>query len=873
MTRKTVIVALTTILFCLSIIPLTSLAAPESYDLLIIAPYEFKSALIPLKNFKDATGRPTIILSLEDIYANPAFDGADEAEEVKKCIAYFQQNYGVKYVMLVGDCDRLPIRTFYVKTEDKAQVTWLAHYVTDHYYADLFYEGTTDFCDWDYDGDGLYGECRKYEDSFLGNIDHVDFYFDVAVGRVPASSVDEVETYVNKVIQYELTATPDASWFKRILLLTGVGGGRYAAPDDVDLNDYIAFLLTPLGFTAIKLYNESGYTQPSPTTINNQLNSGVGFVNVVCHCSRTSWDDIYSAPGDMNGLNNAGKLPVIYCFGCHSAGFAPIAPFDPYVDVNGVQQSTIYRPGDFPIDKSVFVEPPLPDPIQTSATDVEAMPEYWLVRSDVGAVAYIGSTAEAIKTPGFDINKHFFKSYASGKNVLGDIWLEVCKKYIDQYKPSDDWEYFRRWLFMNVFGDPSLIIGGLSDKPPTTTKSLGDPNYSDGVNLYVTSATPHTLTVTDDSPSWTTYYRYYPEGSPPPSWTTYTGPFTITGADGPYIIEFYSEDSSGNREVSINSQREILDNTPPETTLEVGSPSYTDGGNTYITSATLLTLSASDGTGSGVLVTKYRVNTGPWTTYTGAFTITGSDGAYTIEYYSVDNLGNEETPKSLMVILDNTPPETSLTVGSPQYVDGVNLYVSSTTPFTLSASDGAGSGVNRIEYRVNGGAWTTYTDPFTISGPDGTYVIEYRSVDNLGNEETPKSVTVILDATPPAISIVSPEPKAYSHCTTESITIDFEVTDTGSGVAEVHAELNGMPVNDGDVIDIYRLRWGIYTLTVTARDNLGQVSTSSMTFSVVHAVGGIVTPVNKTGLLVSWAIPLMLASLGVTALVRCRRRR
>ncbi len=50
--------------------------------------------------------------------------------------------------------------------------------------------------------------------------------------------------------------------------------------------------------------------------------------------------------------------------------------------------------------------------------------------------------------------------------------------------------------------------------------------------------------------------------------------------------------------------------------------------------------------------TFYRLNGGPWLEYLGAFNLTGPLGNYTIDYYSVDNLGNIEAIKTTIVILE-----------------------------------------------------------------------------------------------------------------------------------------------------------------------------------------------------------------------------
>jgi hypothetical protein len=67
----------------------------------------------------------------------------DKAEQVKKCIAHYESDHNIKYVMLVGDVDKLPIRYFLVQTSNDtgSKIDWFAYYMTDHYYADLYDSG------------------------------------------------------------------------------------------------------------------------------------------------------------------------------------------------------------------------------------------------------------------------------------------------------------------------------------------------------------------------------------------------------------------------------------------------------------------------------------------------------------------------------------------------------------------------------------------------------------------------------------------------------------------------------------------------------------------------------------------------------------
>ncbi|MEM3628629.1 MAG: hypothetical protein QXE06_04585 [Candidatus Bathyarchaeia archaeon] len=59
-----------------------------------------------------------------------------------------------------------------------------------------------------------------------------------------------------------------------------------------------------------------------------------------------------------------------------------------------------------------------------------------------------------------------------------------------------------------------------------------------------------------------------------------------------------------------------------------------------------------------------------------------ADGEYSIDFYSVDNIGNTEPTNTVTVILDNTPPATTLTIGEPKYTSD-KVYVTQIRPSPL----------------------------------------------------------------------------------------------------------------------------------------------------------------------------------------------
>jgi len=192
--------------------------ANRHYDLLVIAPEEFIESLKPLEAHKNNTGMATKLLSLEKIYRENT--GRDEAEKIKQCLAAYNRNSKIQYAMLVGDCEKFPIRytkTDRYTTEPSDPTHNTTYFPTDLYYADLF-EHDGSFDDWDRNHNGYFGELQGGKTAGKLNIDAVDLRPDITVGRLPASTHSEARVYVSKVIRYEQSAY-GASWSRKALLI------------------------------------------------------------------------------------------------------------------------------------------------------------------------------------------------------------------------------------------------------------------------------------------------------------------------------------------------------------------------------------------------------------------------------------------------------------------------------------------------------------------------------------------------------------------------------------------------------------------------------------------------------------------------------
>ena len=269
--------------------------------------------------------------------------------------------------------------------------------------------------------------------------------------------------------------------------------------------------------------------------------------------------------------------------------------------------------------------------------------------------------------------------------------------------------------------DVSSRMLRVDDTAPATILSIGDPKYLVGGN-FVTSFTPLTLMAVDGgvTPVGLDLTEYRLDGG---NWKTYSSSFSLAG-EGAHILEYRSRDLLGNTE-AIQSMPMVVDDTPPATAISIGEPKYLTGGN-FVKSSTPLALSAADG-GVGSNSTFYRLwddSWSQWGDYSTSYNLAGRNGTWYVEFLSFDYLGNTEAVRNETLILDDTPPATT---------------ISSSAPFTLTAAD-EGCGVNVMMYRIDGGSWTVYTGGFTL--PEGEHTIYYHSVDNLGNVEQERSLAV-----------------------------------------------------------------------------------------------------------------------------------
>jgi len=131
-----------------------------------------------------------------------------------------------------------------------------------------------------------------------------------------------------------------------------------------------------------------------------------------------------------------------------------------------------------------------------------------------------------------------------------------------------------------------------------------------------------------------------------------------------------------------------------------------------------------------------RTDGGAWQQYVGPLTIQG-DGTHPIEYYATDKAGNSESVHTSTIKIDGVAPVTTSRLDGVLRPDG---SYNSVVNVTLTSADMT-SGVQSIQYRVDSGAWWSYTGPFPLRG-NGSHIFEYFATDVAGNDEAMHALTI-----------------------------------------------------------------------------------------------------------------------------------
>ncbi len=234
--------------------------------MLVIGYGPFHDALLPLIEWKNQEGMPTVLTDVSSI------PGGNDPVAIKAYIQEMFDTEGLAYVLLVGDADQVA--------------------------SPRALDGASD---------PSYALTR-------GN----DSYPDIFVGRYSAETVAQVQTQVARTIAYEKSPMAGADWYQMGM---GVASNRGPGDDgeyDNEHADNIRVDLLGYGYTQVdRIYAPTG----TISMVTAALNQGRGIVNYTGDGTVTGWATPAFSVSNVNALSNEAKLPFIISVACVNEKF------------------------------------------------------------------------------------------------------------------------------------------------------------------------------------------------------------------------------------------------------------------------------------------------------------------------------------------------------------------------------------------------------------------------------------------------------------------------------------------------------------------------------------------------------------------------
>jgi cytoskeletal protein CcmA (bactofilin family) len=304
--------------------------------------------------------------------------------------------------------------------------------------------------------------------------------------------------------------------------------------------------------------------------------------------------------------------------------------------------------------------------------------------------------------------------------------------------------------------------------PPVTVAELSDQRLDkDGV-LYGVLNSKLTLTAADNLSGVAETLLDIGAGFQP-----YNEPVTFP-AEGKYIVRYKSIDRLGNEE-NVKELMVVIDETPP--VAAIISPID----NQEVAPEFLVNLSASDNVGLDYF--ELYINDQKYATYNISpleQILQLEPGIYILKVRAVDLAGYESwsAPVNIKVQkADTTPPVT--------IAEYPTDWTNQDATVILNATDDL-SGVKETRFRINDGPWQAGTILQIIT--EGNHAIEFYSIDNAGNGEIVKSITVRLDRTKPVTEIKLTGDQKPDGSYQSNVTVNITAIDNlnGSGINRIY---------------------------------------------------------------------------------------
>lgn len=375
----------------------------ERIDYLIVTADSLKDAFTPLARYKRLKGLRVKVESIENILQMPC-EYTQPEEKLKYYLYTLYQNNGLKWCLLGGDDNIIPVRICYMVDGREHQ-----NVPADRYYACF----EKDFR-WNANNNDIYGETF----SEPSRDDKVDLTAEIHLSRLPMRTYSQITGWTNKLLRYELNP-----------------------PRDIDISR--AFL-----FGAKISYKGDSYKEMQKVQDTLEMMYGVSCDMLFDVYSNIEGKDSLTVEGVVEQLNKSYNIVSVYTHGykylyeINKARYIRYSSNDAASQTNslsGIISVFSCLTNDFTYENPCLSEAFLRNPVG-------------------GAVAYLGYTSLSYLFVGDEINRKFIFKIFDDYSHVG--FAGLVDKIVDGYADKmydDTWN--RYTVFgLNAMGDPEMNI-------------------------------------------------------------------------------------------------------------------------------------------------------------------------------------------------------------------------------------------------------------------------------------------------------------------------------------------------------------------------------------------------------------------------------
>ena len=299
--------------------------------------------------------------------------------------------------------------------------------------------------------------------------------------------------------------------------------------------------------------------------------------------------------------------------------------------------------------------------------------------------------------------------------------------------------------------------------------------------------------------------------------------------DGVHSVVYAAEDRVENAEANVTFTF-YLDSIPPVVSHDLLGDQYQKGKKTFVSGRTTVELTGTDNK-AGLRRIRYFLPKAKAKTYNSPFGFPQRNGAYTYSFAASDNVLNVSKTIKNTVTIDVSAPKVRPKFSGEHYFSRKTHYVRLATEISLPTTDNL-SGVQDVKYSVDGTSDISYTTPFLLS-TEGEHSLSYSATDNVNNTSGEETIALFVDEKAPEI---------YTHFSVNPTVPDQDVyplksllypaaTDKQSGIRDIFYSINGgAEIKFKNPLSFKRRM--AYKVMIKAIDNVGNISTSEVEFSI-----------------------------------------